>query len=202
MLHHDVATFQRHAKPTAKWDAIVFNQVHFYEQEVVNLDSSRDSIIVVEQQHEQGPLDDAPAPVDLPSTPETPKQRVTYRAEDIRYKTPKRTDRAHVPVHPVLKDTGHQAQQGAGEEVPLLEAVQEVEPRQAQQTLSELQVQSREATQGTPMTEVRLVLKTNKEKRMLKATAVQAQFLVTLHERGKPKLIKRTQLSTMISKVR
>ena len=38
-------------------------------------------------------MDDAPAPADPPSTPETPTQRVTYGAEDIRYKNPKRTDR-------------------------------------------------------------------------------------------------------------
>ena len=74
MLHHDVSHYQRHAKPTASWDNIALNQAHFYEHEVVNLDSSRDSVIEVAQVHEQGPLDDAPpAPADPPSTPENPK---------------------------------------------------------------------------------------------------------------------------------
>ena len=62
----------------------------------MNLDSSCDSVIVVDQVHEQGPLDDAPpAPADPPSTPENPKEKVTYGAQDIRYKnkTTKRVDR-------------------------------------------------------------------------------------------------------------
>ena len=96
MLHHDVSHYQRHAKPTASWDHIALNQAHFYEQEIVTLDSSRDSVIEINQVHEQGPLDDAPpAPADPPSTPENPNERVTYGATDIRYKTKpaKRTDR-------------------------------------------------------------------------------------------------------------
>ena len=96
MLHHDVSHYQRHAKPAASWDHIALNQAHFYEQEVVTLDSSRDSVIEINQVHEQGPLDDAPpAPADPPSTPENPNEKVTYGAQDIRYKnkTTKRVDR-------------------------------------------------------------------------------------------------------------
>ena len=88
-----MANFARRPKPTAMWDAIAFNQAHFYEAEEVNLDSSRDSIIYIEHQQEQGPLDDAPAPADQPSTPEPSTQRVTYGSEDVRYKIPKRVDR-------------------------------------------------------------------------------------------------------------
>ena len=92
MLHHNVASFARRPKPTALWEAIAFNQAHYYEAEEVNLDSSRDSVILVEPQQEERPLDEAPAPVDQPSLqPSTPK--VTYGSEDVRYKIPKRTDR-------------------------------------------------------------------------------------------------------------
>ena len=47
MLHHNVASFARRPKPTALWEAIAFNQAHYYEAEEVNLDSSRDSVILV-----------------------------------------------------------------------------------------------------------------------------------------------------------
>ena len=70
MLHHDVSHFQRHSKPVARWDDIAQNQSRFFEEEIVTLDSSRDSVIEINQVHEQGPLDDAPpAPTDAPPAP-------------------------------------------------------------------------------------------------------------------------------------
>ena len=92
--------------------------------------------------------------------------------------------------------------QGVGEEVPLLEAVEEDKPHLAQQTLSEPQARSQEVIPGTLMTEVRLVLRKNKERRMLKAIAVEAQPQVKPLERGKPKLTERIRLPTKRSKVR
>ena len=88
-----IAGFARRPKPTALWEAIAFNQAHYYNAEEVNLDSSRDSVILVEPQQEEGSLDDAPAPVDQPSLPGPLTPKVTYGSEDIRYKIPKRTDR-------------------------------------------------------------------------------------------------------------
>ena len=96
MQHHDVSHFQRHAKPIARWDDIAQNQARFYDDEIITLDSSRDSVIEINRVHEQGPLDDAPpAPTDQPLTPDNPNERVIFGSTDIRYKTkpPRRTDR-------------------------------------------------------------------------------------------------------------
>ena len=83
---------------------------------------------------------------------------------------------------------GHLATQGEEEEVPSSEAGQEGEPHPTQvRTPLELQARSQEVTPGTLLTEVKQVLRRNKEKRMLKATVVEAQPQVKHLEKEKLK---------------
>ena len=202
MLHHDVSQYQRHPKTTASWDSIAHNQVNFYEQEVVNLDSSRDSVIVVDQVHEQGPLDDAlPAPADPPSTPEIPKERVTYGAEDIRYKTPKRTDRTPSTCTSTSSSEGSWTPSytrgrgrspfvrggGRGRTSPSPTANTFRTPGLVTRSNSRNAYDRSQAS--------------TKEKQRKKDAAV-VQRLVTTLERGKTKPTKKIQLPSKISKVR